>query len=690
MRGVRAICLLAIWSVEGARAETSSYAPPAACQGCHSRVAGDYHHVSMARTFGRLDASPVIEDYTNNTFFHEKSKQFYRVIRRGGHVFQERYEEEQPGREVRSMELEATHVIGSGQHSRTYLHLSASGQLIQLPLSWYAQEKRWAMSPGYDQKSNFGFTRVIDAGCLFCHNAYPAGVSGKFAARAVWPADLPSGIDCQRCHGPGARHVRLASIGASAALVQAAIVNPKRLTPRLQLDVCLQCHLQTTSGPLPHALHRFGRDVFSYRPGEPLQDYIVQFDHPAGSGRGDKFEVNSAGYRLLQSACFLKSAGKLTCTTCHSPHLAQPASAGACLQCHAPHQERGRKDCVACHMPRRRAEDAVHVVLTDHRIRRTPPANELTAPLEEKNDPYRGKLEFYQTSGLSSVERSLYLGLALVTDGAGLASGVTLLQGTIRNAPAAPIEVRIGLARALAQQDRSKEALEQCQIALASHPQLSTVRAECAKILESLGDGGAALAQYRQAFQNSPGFPSAAFGIARLTMDQAEAIKYYQLAAQDFSLRAPALSDLGNLLTIRREFPAAETALNEALALEPRLAAAENNLGRLVALKGNLNEAMSHIERALHLDDSYVDARFNHAQLLQAAGRGEEAITEYRRVLALKPGLAAAHLALGSALGDEGRIEEAIREFRETLRLRPTDAEAKRNLDLAEKLLHNR
>jgi tetratricopeptide (TPR) repeat protein len=318
-----------------------------------------------------------------------------------------------------------------------------------------------------------------------------------------------------------------------------------------------------------------------------------------------------------------------------------------------------------------------------------PPAGGLAARLEEKNDPYRGKLEFYQTSGLSPVERSLYLGLALVTDGAGLAPGVALLQETMRKAPAAPIEARIGLARALAQQDRPKEALEQCRIVLASNLQLSTVRTECAKILESLGEAGAALAQYRQAFRNTPGLPSAAFGIARLTTDPAEAVRYYQQAAQDFSLRAPALSDLGNLLTFQGEFSTAETALNEAVALDPSLAAGENNLGRLAALKGNLNEAMFHIERALHLDNSCVDARFNHAQLLQAAGRGDEAIAEYGRVLALKPDLAAAHLALGSALGDAGRIEDAVREFRETLRLRPNDAEAKRNLELAEKLLHN-
>jgi len=340
-------------------------------------------------------------------------------------------------------------------------------------------------------------------------------------------------------------------------------------------------------------------------------------------------------------------------------------------------------------MPQTRTEDAVHVVLTDHRIQRSLPARDLTAALEERTEPYRGDLTFYQSTGLSSPERSLYLGLALVTDAADLVRGVKLLQETINRVPLAPVEARVGLARALARQYRHKEAREQCEKVMASNPQLSAVRAECAKIIEVLGDNAQALAQYRGALRTTPALPSAALGVARLTADPVEAVKYYRQAAQDMSLRAPALSDLGNLLTIRRDFAAAEAALTEALALDPDLAAAENNMGKLVAARGNLSGAMRHIERALALDANNVEARFNHAQLLQASGRDAEAIPEYEGVLTRKPDLAAAHLGLGSALGDEGRLEEAIREFRQALRLKPNDPEAKRNLDIAERILLN-
>ena len=164
----------------------------------------------------------------------------------------------------------------------------------------------------------------------------------------------------------------LALKGATAAELKNAIVNPARLSAGRSLDVCLQCHLQSTSSDLPHALRRFGRDVFSFRPGEKLSDYLLQFDHPPSAGRAGKFEVNSAGYRLLQSACFRKSGGRLTCTTCHDPHAAEKPSSKACLSCHSPHPEAARTDCIACHMPERRTEDAVHVTITDHRIQRPP------------------------------------------------------------------------------------------------------------------------------------------------------------------------------------------------------------------------------------------------------------------------------------------------------------------------------
>ena len=128
--------------------------------------------------------------------------------------------------------------------------------------------------------------------------------------------------------------------------VRAAIVNPKRLSAELQMDVCMQCHLETTSAELPQAIRRFDREPFSYRPGEPLGSYMVHFDHPPETGHDDKFEIVNQAYRLRKSACFLESKGQMTCSSCHNPHNV-PRGADAVAYY--------RAKCVACHetSPRR-------------------------------------------------------------------------------------------------------------------------------------------------------------------------------------------------------------------------------------------------------------------------------------------------------------------------------------------------
>src|SRR5262249_17552576 len=325
----------------------------------------------------------------------------------------------------------------------------------------------------------YEFGRVIDTGCLFCHNAYPAGVDDSYASRPIFRERLPEGIDCQRCHGPASKH----------------IANPKRMTPERQMDVCLQCHLQTTSEKLPHAIRRFGRGVFSFLPGERLDEYRLEIDHAE-----DKFEINSAGYRFLQSACYLKSESKLTCTTCHDPHGG--GSRPACLKCHVAHREPDRADCASCHMPKRRAEDAVHVTMTDHRIQRRPPA-----PLARRHE-----LTLYRPAELQPAERDMYFGLALVTDGADVERGIALL----RKGGPAPVEARSGLARALLTQGKLTEAAEQFRLILTDRPGLASLRADYAKVLEQLGKRPAALREYKQALAQNPDLPAARLGIARL------------------------------------------------------------------------------------------------------------------------------------------------------------------------------
>ena len=300
--------------------------------------------------------------------------------------------------DVPSREVSVDYAIGSGDHGITYLHRTRDNKLVELPVSWYSERGgHWGMSPGYDRPAHPGFSRAISYRCMFCHNAYPT-IPKEYAdvdGASVFPATLPSGIDCQRCHGSGAAHVTAARGHKPMPEIRAAIVNPARLSSARQLDVCMQCHLETTSAELPGSIMKFNRQVFSYRPGEPLGDYSQYFDHAPKTGHDDKFEIVSEAYRFRQSKCFLKSEGRLTCTTCHNPHQAVITHPdAACASCHQPHRTDG--SCTGCHMPKRQAADAIHIAVTDHRIDRIPAPQLSGVEQNEANTPsYKGAVVAY-------------------------------------------------------------------------------------------------------------------------------------------------------------------------------------------------------------------------------------------------------------------------------------------------------
>lgn len=617
----------------------AAYIDTQQCRACHAEIYRDYQAVGMAQSFraGSDALAPA-------SFFHSASGRHYEIIQRGGKTFQRRYER---GREAQAFELEVTHTIGSGNHARTYLHRTATGELIQLPLTWYTQEQSWGMSPGYDHATPPDFTRLIDDSCLFCHNSYPSS-SG----------DLAQGIDCQRCHGPGSLHVQIASSGGrDSSSIRAAVVNPKRLTPELQMDICMQCHLETTSAELPQMVRRFDRAPFSFRPGEPLGAYMVHFDHPAGSHE-DKFEIVNQAYRLRQSACFRESGGQMTCSSCHNPHHV-PRGVDAvshyrnkCVDCHKTvalndHPDLRTADCTPCHMPSRRAEDAVHVVMTDHLIQRNRPAADLTRPLKEHASAYRGDLAIYHPRDLSPADRDQYLGVALVSGGADRQRGIGLLERTGAHPKALAV-----LAEGYLAEGNTDQAIATFKRAIEAQPGLAKAHHNLGQALAMANRNEEARHAFEMALKVQPTFPEAVYALANLLLQLGDAT-------------------------------GAEHQYREAIRQRPVYAEAYNNLARVLASQNRLKEALDHAGRAVRLKPEASEARYNFARLLQETGATEAAFAEYRALLDSNPAMIEAHLALGQALGDAGRLDAAVAEFREVLRLRPHHAEAQRNLEMA-------
>jgi len=140
-------CLLTIAVVE------AQYVNPAVCGGCHREIANNFGQTGMGRSAYRLTAQNAVEDYRNrNTLDHRPSDRHYTMSERDGKFYQRRHQIGFDAKETNIVEEQADFVIGSGNHARSYLHRSTEGKLVEMPVSWYAEDGgHWAMSPGYER-----------------------------------------------------------------------------------------------------------------------------------------------------------------------------------------------------------------------------------------------------------------------------------------------------------------------------------------------------------------------------------------------------------------------------------------------------------------------------------------------------------------------------------------------------------
>jgi predicted CXXCH cytochrome family protein len=690
------------------------YVAADACAGCHQEIHDTYQHTGMGRSFYRPLPEKMVEDFSRiNTYYHKASGDHYTMLARDGAYYQRRHQLDARGNEINAFEQRIDFVIGSGNHARSYLHLDSQGKLTQMPLGWYSENGGfWAMSPGYDQPRHRGFGREISFDCMFCHNGYPEMAPGEDATGRDprYRGRLAEGIDCQRCHGPGRAHIEAAGRSAPAEEIHGAIVNPAKLGVERQVELCMQCHLETTSRRLPYAVGRFERGAFSFRPGEPLAAYALHFDRAAGQGPDDAFEIAHAAYRLRQSACFQKTrdlpAGQaLTCTSCHNPHDIPRGDAAVrhyqsvCAGCHQPSLARlveaGRHpsspDCLDCHMPKRRTDDVVHVVMTDHSIQRHKPQRDLLAALAETPDTaataYRGEAAPYYPARLDDTPQSeLYLAVAQVIEESNLKQGIPRLEQAIAKYRPENADFHFQLAEAYWKSGEGEKSLPLYEEAIARNPDHRAALRNFGVALSRSGRAARAIEVLEQAVRSDPHDAKALSNLGEVYLQQGapqRAVEVLRRAVGADPNLPEAHSNLASALSQAGDPEAGLGAAREAIRIQPDHQAALNNLANLLAAAGRFEEAEQHYRQAIDLNPGHAEAHHNYAGLLAQQQKFAEAERRLREALRLSPHLAGAHNNLGNLLAMRGAIDEAIAHFQAAVRDDDSFAEAHFNLGTA-------
>jgi hypothetical protein len=292
---------------------------------------------------------------------------------------------QEPGRVERWI---VDYAFGSGHHATTFVSLldPSIPTMIEHRLTYYTHEDALAMTPG--QRAGAHTPGVKPHGleptpraarkCFRCHSTQLAAAGDQ----AIDEATMIPNVSCERCHGPGRAHVVAARRGATEAELLLPF-GPDNWTVETLLNLCGECH----------------RHPSRARPGQIRRDdpQLARFQ-PVG---------------LMQSACYQRSSGALSCVTCHDPHArarSERASYDAiCLECHRSRLSSTevahdfpatgvvcgispRQRCVECHMPK--VDSGQHILFSDHwiRIRREGESSSTARPGESGLDFSDGEL----------------------------------------------------------------------------------------------------------------------------------------------------------------------------------------------------------------------------------------------------------------------------------------------------------
>jgi hypothetical protein len=337
------------------------FAGSQSCAGCHRNIYDTHIH-----TAHYLTTRPAEPEYIKGSFEPGKNRFAYdsdRVVvmeKRDSGFYQVAYYR---GNEKIAGRFDI--VVGSGSKGQTYI-TRYHGQLYQLPVSYFTAAGDWANSPLYPTNPIL-FNRPITSRCLECHSSFAQVVSPPGIEPETFENKMIYGVDCEKCHGPGARHVAFQTQNPRETKGE-FILNPAKFTKQQNLDLCALCHggrLQKT------------KPSFEFVSGDRLSDFFVV---DTLTPDPDHVDVHGNQYGLLRSSKCFKMSNAMTCTTCHNPHQNERGKIALfserCMSCHNSEHHTActlsasigpsiRLNCIDCHMPLK-ASQSITELLPGH------------------------------------------------------------------------------------------------------------------------------------------------------------------------------------------------------------------------------------------------------------------------------------------------------------------------------------
>ena len=594
--------------------DSVKYVGMATCRSCHNDVHATFINTGMGRSFHHATRQKSDAVFGKHALVYDTLNDFYyfpyfneNKNDTSLYVLEFRLEN---GDTVHKRIEKIDYIVGSGQHTNSHI-LDINGYIYQAPVTWYTQEQKWDMAPGF-RKNNSRFDRWLTAECITCHNHFPKQINGalnKFS-------DMPTGIECERCHGPGEAHVRNALAGNlvdTSINIDYSIVTPSDLHRDLQMDICQRCHLQGVAVTEP------GKTFFDFKPGMKLNEVLNVF-LPRYSDSHEKFIMASQADRLRLSECFKKDES-LTCLTCHHPHHSIEVTPtekynNACKKCHGANNNENKKincstpvtereahnnDCSGCHMPKSGSTDIPHVSITDHFI---------TTPKQKTDTKNHGPKEF--------------LGIEILTKEN--PAPLDMARGYLATYDKY-IESPIMLDSALFYLNKSrKKAIVKFPVLI----HLLFAKNNFEKIIEELNNLNEKI--------NFDAWTAYRIGESFLrTGDFNKALFYFSESVNGLPLHLDFLEKKGIALLALKRIKEAKTIFEKIIKENPKRPVALCHLGFAYALTNNLPMARKLYDEALALDPDYAQALINKAALLALQENNEDAKKLLELVLKKQP-----------------------------------------------------